>query len=108
MLQKHTVAKKEETGDYQIKSVSVETPAKISIIDVKIDAAYIIGLRFMDQNGQAIVKINMRGDGEGEWASHEVPDGEEIIGLYISEDHNSKAQTAFQKERIQTLGFVTR
>ena len=95
MLQKHSVAKKEETGLYEIKSVIVQIPAKISRIDVKTDSAYITGIKFEDQNGKPLAKLNLKGDGEGEWASHDIPEGQEIVGLYISEDHNSKAQTLF-------------
>ena len=65
-------------------------------------------LRLLDESDEDIIKVEFNDDTldptrfghryEGRWASHRIPDGMEIIGMY--------ANTANETGNIGSLGFI--
>ena len=57
-------------------------------------------MKIIDDQGQNMVDVKWHSNTSGTWITQDIPDGEEIIGLYISTN-------TVRKDLLQNLGFMT-
>ena len=81
----------------ELKTVHLNTSKTIAKICMKVsDGSYINGLRLIDTKGNFVVNVSWDEiTNEGDWVEHEVPDGQEIIGIqsvFLDRWYNTKNQ----------------
>ena len=83
-----------------MKSANIDTNRRVCQISVKIKKHdnILCAMRLIDEHGENLVDLEWQKREDGEWITQDIPEGQEIIGLYMSK--------AGDPEWIQSLGFI--
>ena len=100
LFQKDAIANKANEDGYELKNLEIDPTKKIVKVSFKvreIDNA-MCALRLIDESATNVIELEWIKTDNDAWVSCDIPDGHEIIGLYMS--------TAGLTEHIQSLGFM--
>ena len=86
-------------GKWALKSVNLDTKRRISKVSVRVrpEQYFMDGMRLYDENDEMVIDLKWCDSKDSVWETRNIPDGYEIIGLYMSKKGHEEA--------IQSLGF---
>lgn len=100
IFQKDAVEKEPATGSWAEKHADIDTSKSIRKVSIKVRKTnnLMYAMRLTDDSGVHVVDVEWDTHSAAKWVTHDIPDGQEIIGLYMSKKGKSYD--------IQSLGFI--
>ena len=80
-------------GKWATKSANLDTSRRIGKVSVKVrnDQFFMDALRMEDDDGNVILDLVWCESKDSEWQTRQIPQGKEIIGLYMSKKGSAEA-----------------
>ena len=77
---------------------TTKTIRKVAMFVTSNQRRFLNKLRFLDENNEVIAELVCYDDNHGQWITHDIPSGKEIIGIYCN--------TNKEKLYICRMGFM--
>ena len=80
-------------GKWATKTAKLDTSKRVARVSVKVrnDQFFMDALRVEDDEGNVILDLVWCESKDSEWQTRQIPEGKEIIGLYMSKKGSAEA-----------------